>query len=689
MTNVFLESVISDELTREEKAKLSALTSEELQNLLVSRSVQPFRTLFKKDTTAFITKVKLACLDEKNLRGVQKPVMDGKMSAVWQGKASVDLEPVRDTFQLVVKTTGGEVKTGTGPIVSMDVIPAYMQRCVHFISCYTIETKDEGIKSLVDQKVAEKFPEYRLEGMSAVVTMLEGVKREMNIESANLSGLKWQEKLVKVVSLMSTELQVSMNNIVIINVLKAATIDKAESKKEKVPVWQRGEVAEPFKEMKVPVKVGKKTRELPLLGWTGNLKPQIKFLIPMNPKKGVEGFATEIGWAQDMTSMMGATNIPAMCAAVNLCPGLTSSEASVIRFVTVALAVWKNQVMKVLGDVSQLTMLYFSFIAMLKAKKMTETEAKSLIKESICYSRLNLKASAIAILDDMYASEEDLEPAVFVGWCPRKFSSAKTAVEVEKANAKYYKAFYEQADGIKSIFMYKEVIVPNESATLYADGYSDLFNVWEVQGESPLECMEKKGALYYAVKMSPIGMPMYKFAFQTARMMMSYAMHCPTKRSHRILAVVGSKKLSTVSLESLTDVLGVGDNIDNYEQEARLVALKAALDEEEEEVEQVLSNKKPAKKPPKESSDVAEKKLVVPRPSSVESKKSKKKQEVGSASEEHSDEGYQDIESDAEESSEEHEDSSSEEEKKKKKKKMKGSKTVQEEFEEMDPNLFG
>jgi hypothetical protein len=326
-SGILYESVISSDLTVEEKNRIDSLSVADLSALATAHDEATLHRLFGPCPHSRLAKVRTYALDAKRKKTMKKPIEEGLLSSVWQGKSEVKLEPKGEAVEMVISTGQKEFRTGVTPLVTFDGVPTFLHRAVYFTSCYTVETKATGIISTVDEKLAQKFPEYNLMEMVNIASMLEKMREKANFPKEDKTGVQWQQKLARLLSIHSETEQISFNNLVLIKVMQAASVDQKRTKELKVVAPDTDTINEDMvKEMKMTRTVKKKTVEYPLLGWSKNIKPKMAFARAVNPSKGTEGFGTEIMWAQEMTSLIGMTNISPLSYSVGLCPGSLSRK---------------------------------------------------------------------------------------------------------------------------------------------------------------------------------------------------------------------------------------------------------------------------------------------------------------------------------------------------------------------------
>jgi len=534
--------------------------------------VAKFKSLFSEPSTAAISHIRTALIKEKSQRSIMKPADSGILSAVWQAKLAIDIVPVKDTFELIVKTPTKELATGTGPIVSMQELPKFMQRSVHLISCFTREEEEKGVVSIVDLKSMKIFPEYNLNSMADIALALDKVAREASMPKEDLSGLRWQSKLISIVLKMSKQEQASLNNRILIFVLKRAHFDPLGTKDTNVVSWSKGTAQKEIVESALTITP---TLKIPLLAWAKNIPVMMNLETAQNPRKSDHHFSDQLGWAQAAVAALGASNISALAACQGLSPGLSESESSIVRFITVALAEYdKTASIKVSAPFSMLVLLASYIKAYLIKKGHTPTNAGTLMKEGICFSQIGLKTTAIATLNFLFSDAPDCKDPTnssYIAWCPSKFSSGKTASEVVVKSASVSALHYKHSNGYARVLLYREYLEEQERFYCFLDGYPALFNFW-VSDVPDVGAIEFKNDRYITVALNAVSNPI-QMAYRAVRQMLAYPMAPPTSRSHRILVVKGSKLLSAVNLQGVDDVMGQGNHEDSLNLEAAVIAM--------------------------------------------------------------------------------------------------------------------
>jgi len=295
---------------------------------------------------------------------------------------------------------------------------------------------------------------------------------------------------------------------------------------------------------------------------------------PINPKKGTEGFATELMWAQTVTSLLGKSCLTALTESRGLCPGLTKEESSVIRFVTVAIAqIEKGHTIKVKATGPLLVFLYTSLREYFKVKLPSSTfvEITEAIKSRVSVSTLGLSNSSVATATGLFSPSRKAD--VYVAWMPRRFSSSSDGALTEKENVQFYQTMMTEAEECTNHVIFRQVLVPERERYYFMDGLPNLFNYWQSTFQS-LSALERKGNQYSLVPLVPIRGTFYEFSFEKARTLLAASLQPDMKRSHRILVIKGDKSMAMGEqwiLRSDVDAQMEGDTVESSIVMSRLV----------------------------------------------------------------------------------------------------------------------
>jgi len=570
--NVFTTDLIHAGLNERELNEIKGFKLATIDSMITCMDVAKFRSLFTEPTTAPISFVRTALIKEKAQRAITKPADSGILSSSWQGKLGVDLVPIKDAFELIVKTPTKDLSTGTGPIVSLQELPKFMQRSVHLISCFTREEEERGVVSTVDLKSLSIFPTFDLNSMADIALALDKVARDAIMPKEDVSGPRWQSKLISIILKMSKQEQASLNNRILIFILQRARYDPKGTKDTNIVSWSSGSAQKELTESFLSVTP---TLKIPLLAWAKNIPVMMNLVTAKNPHKADHPFSEQLGWAQASIAALGASNISALAACQGLSPGLSESESSIIRFITVAMAEFlKVANIKVSAPFSMLVLLSTSIKAYLINQDQTPTVASKLMKARVCFSHIGLKSTAIVALNAIFNDSPDCpNPASssYIAWCPSKFSSAKTANEVVQKSAAVSTLHYKHSDGYKRVLLFREYLEEVSGHYCFLDGYPALFNYW-VANVTDVGALEFKLGKYMIVALNAVSNPI-EMAYRAIRQMLAYPMSPPTTRSHRILVVKGDKLLTAVNLQQVEDVMGQGNQEDSLNLEAAVLAL--------------------------------------------------------------------------------------------------------------------
>jgi hypothetical protein len=243
----------------------------------------------------------------------------------------------------------------------------------------------------------------------------------------NLSGLLFQRKLNNLFNSIGTEATRKLMTMFVVQVLRVGEAfspshqlyAKALSASDKPP-----HIFQVFKSEQ-----DKKNKCANLI-WGAPYKVPIGLSKVSKARTETHPLVQHVDWISMVTSAVGGTSINALAASFGLCPGISESEASVIRFVTVAMAFATRKHIVVSAPVTALTLLHSS----LKAYDLMNG-TKYL--ENVSYSSYNLKATAAAAMTALFP--ENTKTARFlVAWHPRSTSIGKTVDSMVRENESYY-----------------------------------------------------------------------------------------------------------------------------------------------------------------------------------------------------------------------------------------------------------
>jgi len=574
--NSLMREILEAPIPVEHLDKVKKTDLRALEVLQSSRDEAAMKAMFPIGFVYTITQMRNAFIDEVGKRKVTKPVQEGLMTAAWNGKIQISIEPTKTSEQIVVRTQSGDrIATGSGPITTQQTFKPFMQRAIHVISCYTKEDKDHGVISTVDLKIPSMFPDFSLLKMGSIASFL---NEKVPKPYETLTGSRWQQKLISIVGSMTHQEQIILNNTVVIEVLQGAELNKPESKKFEVPVWNP-KTAKPYLiESKAKLDDVKELIEKPQLSWSRNVDPvRMNLSTAANPNKMKGSFGPEIGWAQAAVSALGATNVLALAMSLGLAPGLSETEAEIIRFVTVAMAEYHKSAgsIKVHGTQMQLLYLYYSLKEYIKHRDpkdvMKETDIDKEIQQHVHFSHIGLSTQSIMMFRDLFNAKpdpDDMKHSSFIAWNPSRFTSAARAEDVVKASNAKSQILVDMAVGYGRTLIFREILEVSQSIK-YTDGFPALFNYWDTDiGDAC--AMERHGNTYKVVKLPVAPEQHLELSFKAVRQLLAYPFAPSTKRSYRIMAVMGNKLMSVLDYEAVADVMGLGDKVDETPEQTLL-----------------------------------------------------------------------------------------------------------------------
>jgi len=560
---------------------IQKMTKATLQEMKTNVVMARWTELFGQINPAQINMLRREIVKTAEARAVEKPIEDGLLTSVWQGKAILKMEEkeikipvtnpsdqvrIEKAVQLIFTGEDGKERpTGVTPIITLEAVPQWMHRPLHFFCTYTEENEDKGVRMLADQTLQKLFPKISIPDLADIVMAVNDIIVRSKWDRISVSGLKWQTRMCKVITtVMSDKEKISFVNLIMCSIFKKGKVDQIGA--------QAGWVFPERSTLQMPsfdAKVGSST--IPIMKWAEKMPVDVVLNKPINPKKGTEGFASEIGWAQTVTGYLGKSAITQMSESRGLSPGLSKQESSVIRFVTVAMAEYrKGYTIKVQGTSSQLLFLATSIIAYetseaVRTKSgLTAMAICDKVKTRVVASTLGLKLATAKSVGALFSTSGDADS--YISWAPRHFSSGITAAAVVKENDEYYTFITNEAALCSRRAVFRQVLnQPMEKKEyLFTDGFPNLFNYW-LTNYPDLQAVNSKGGNYGVETLTVLSAPLYDYSFQRARILLCSAFIPDMTRSYRIAAVVGGKifaSISTVTIDSDFLALEVGEGIE-------------------------------------------------------------------------------------------------------------------------------
>jgi len=345
--------------------------------------------------------------------------------------------------------------------------------------------------------------------------------------------------------------------------------------------------------------------------WVKPFVTPVALAAPLKVKPDSHPLLRNLSWVNQFSAALGSSAIGDLTAGVGLMPGLSKSEADIIRFVTVAMNLIEGKGhITVQAGVSALTLLYSSVMRRWGGTKNTPAK---FFKEKVSCLTTGLKPAARAQLSQFYGSDIP-EGTTLVAWLPKAYTTKTSLQEVIKYNEEYYQEITQFPRRV----VYREVLTPNENMRYYADGFPHLLTYWESTREvKAVTYLNEWGTeSLYEVDRSAFFDTTIKFALQRLRHPFAPVM----TRSPRVLAVRGDARIIVTHSDS-DDVFELGTFVQDEELEG------PAKDPQNEAEMGGNGGSAGGDAPPKE--EVKEKKKVK---KEKEKKKKKKKQQSSSSS---------------------------------------------------------
>jgi hypothetical protein len=454
---------------------------------------------------------------------------DGVMTAVWQGKVEMTMEP---TTEVVLKTQEVEIRTGMGPILQLDTVLPENQYIVSMMSNFLRETSDAGIQEHVKDVVPSYYSGVNMAPLIKIAAALERQRAIFYTVKENLSGLLFQRKLNNLFNSIGTEATRKLMTMFVVQVLKVG-----EAFSPSHPLYAKALLAsdKPPHILQVFRSEQDKKNKCANLIWGAPYKVPIGLSKVSKARAETHPLVQHVDWISMVTSAVGGTSINALAASYGLCPGISESEASVIRFVTVAMSFATKRHIVVSAPVTALTLLHSSL-------KAYDSKSGTRCLENVSYSPYNLKATAAAAMTALFP--EATKTAKFlVAWHPRSTSIGKTVDGMVKENESYYAPLLSK---FPKYAIYREVLNPVKDKKYFIDGIPNLFTYWETTDNSiTFLCLaDNKYVEQSLVEVS------YEKIFEKSRQCALVRLSQPfapsSVRSFRIMAVKGSPKLTVI-----------------------------------------------------------------------------------------------------------------------------------------------
>jgi len=569
-TNLFTRDVTNKTISASDLIRIKNMGKAQLNSLIQSIELADFEKEFGQPLPLPVAVYRSAMISERLQRNIQKPVEDGLLSSVWQGKMGIEMLQKKDAVEAVITSQDVKIHTGTGPITTLKPMTPFIQRAALFLSCYTKDVEEKGIVSTVDMQLSKIFPTLNLQGIADLAMTLQIKRIELKIPASDNTGLKWQSKLIELLGQFSEAEQVSLNNKILVEQLRQAKPDYITTGSTTDYTWIAHSNTDSVKEAGHKIMRNGKQVSIPLLAWVSDVKNvQMQLSVTANPNKFKCSFFSELGWAQATISALGSSNIMALAAASGIMPGATEQEASTVRFVTVALNEFVHSTsVKIAAPNAMLLIFYHSLQAYLLSKGMDKKTATAAIREKVHFSTVGLKAAALMSFRELFSATVD-PPAVqqssYVAWNPSKFASAVDSMEVVKKSNAVSAVYEQESQGYGRKFIFREVLEFSKEKEpdrhLFLDGFPALFNFWSSNVKT-MEAMIYKDGKYSSEPLNPVVGSHTDMAYKAAKQILAFPMQPFTRRSFRVMAVKGSKLLSLMKLEGIVDVMGKGNKED-------------------------------------------------------------------------------------------------------------------------------
>jgi len=455
---------------------------------------------------------------------------DGMMTAVWQGKVEMTMN--QTTTEVVLETQDTVIKTGLGPILALDTVLPENQYIVSMMSNFLRETSDSGIQEHVKDVVPSFYSGVNMAPLIKIAAALERQRAQFFTVKENLSGLLFQRKLNNLFNSVGPEATRKLMTMFVVQVLR---VGKSFSESQQLYAKALAPNEKPAHIFQVFKSEQDKKNKCANFIWGAPYKVPIGLSKISKARTETHPLVQHVDWISMVTSAMGGTSINALAASYGLCPGISESEAAVIRFVTVAMVYASKKHIVVSGPVTALTLLHSSLKALDQANFTNYLE-------NVSYSPYNLKATAAAAMSALFP-ENTKYGKFLVAWHPRSTSIGKTVDGMVRESELYYAPLLSK---YTNYAIYREVLDPQKNKKYFLDGIPNLLTYWETT-DSTLSffCLTAKG---YA-EQSLVEVPyekLFERSRQCALVRLSQPFAPSSVRSFRIMAVKGSPKLTVI-----------------------------------------------------------------------------------------------------------------------------------------------
>lgn len=539
-------SSVNLKVSEEQRAKLRTRTDAQLKTMRMSMSITPEMTeIFGQNAVKMIGPIRTAIAEVLQERKAVPQISYGNvMSAVWTGKADMSYD--KKTEEFTFDKGGDQVNTGKGPILAITPVQPEAQYSVHLLSCFLRETASEGIKVVIPDDLVAKYHGVNLAPLYDFASVLEAKRDQMYPTKETLVGLPFQGKLLRLLEAMGPDEQRKLATSVVLQVLKTG---RGAKKHEYT-------VAKPMEPKEKPDYIHQKLIDdkSAYLIWKAPYPIEIVATKVVKKVKEDNPLVTHLDWVTMMTTAMGGSSLKHITAASGLCPGLSDTEAGIIRYVSVAMYFFsQGRSIVVSAPVNHLTLLGSSlrrYNQWRKSEGQQELDIRARVK---LYSQ-SLKPSAKVTLLEVfgeYVEGQAKKNSVLVAWAPQSFTMQSSMTDMTKANRVYYR----DLDSFTKRVVFRQVVEPKPDLRYYLDGHPDVLNFWEsTEVVQAMGYCEETG--YHTVEMSKEIDPaqLFQVAKQAATVRLKEAFRPNSKRSLRVLAVKGDQRLTVRVTDDGTDL---------------------------------------------------------------------------------------------------------------------------------------
>jgi len=537
--------------------KMAMLEAGVVGELKVSPVLDTFKKHFGEPiglTERWVAAIRTAAFNEA-LQRKQDSVLatDRVFLDAWEAKHDISyVETGNGKVELQIVRDGKKILTGTGSSLLFHPISMVMDLPLTAMACFASSSDGSCVPAKIEG-VVNLIKDVRVQNITKQVETLSGQVRAT--PGHVTAGPVLHSKMALVVSKLTEQNQKQLGSMIVSEAFAVGELDQVNSAKLGTKTYKPLLGVHPS--FRAYQSENQNKQKIIQYAWCKPYDPHYDIRVAIPPKK-VGPFANPMLLAQEINRLMGGTSIKKMSHGYGLCPGMTRQEAATVRFVTVAVPLFKKLgKLAVQGDTLQLTMLYHTLMDHLKEEqKMEDSEARKHILQNVELLRGPLKHAQWQQFKGRF-SLVDRSKNHLVAYYPMSFSAHATCEETMKK----MDDFYDWMDGYTSYTVFKSVHTERQDRGYYIDGLPDFFNAWESTIE--VSFLSKKRGRYVEEVPKPVSRGKLMACFMAfAKEYLSFPFKGIFTRSDRVLAVKGHAKLHLAVTD--TGDVSVDDASDLY-----------------------------------------------------------------------------------------------------------------------------